>query len=177
MLVERRLSLIAGTKLLKTNFTGLQLEPSVRLLWTPTSRQSAWVSFTRALRTPSRVERDFFLSGYISTTDDGTPFFARFNANRNFESEQLNGYELGYRRLIGKKLYVDVAAFFNQYDNLFSQEITGSPFLETRPPRRIYYFPRSSVMGFLARPQEWRLPGMATNGILEAARILLAREY
>jgi iron complex outermembrane receptor protein len=171
VLVERRLSLIAGTKLLKTNFTGLQLEPSVRLLWTPTSRQSAWVSFTRALRTPSRVERDFFLSGYIGTTDDGTPFFARFNANRNFESEQLNGYELGYRRLIGKKLYVDVATFFNQYNNLFSQEITGSPFLETSPAPAHLLLPAQFRNGLLGtttgveiapewRPTDfWRLRG------------------
>jgi iron complex outermembrane recepter protein len=129
--LRNRLSLILGTKVLRTNFTGTQLEPSARLLWTPTETQTVWAAFTHALRAPSDAEANFNLSGYISTTADGTPFFARFNANPNFASEQLNGYELGYRRLLGSKFYVDVASFYNYYHDLFSQDITGQPFLET----------------------------------------------
>jgi iron complex outermembrane receptor protein len=133
-LVPHRLSLIAGTKLLHTNFTGVDFEPSVRLLWTPTDKQTVWASFTRAVRTPADVERDFFLSGFQGFGPGGIPFFARFNANRNFVSETLKGYEVGYRRLIHKNLYLDLAGFFNQYDHLFSEEITGVPFLEDTPP-------------------------------------------
>jgi iron complex outermembrane recepter protein len=132
-LVKNRLSLSIGTKLLKTNFTGLQWEPSARLLWTPTKTQSVWAAFTHAVRTPSDAERDFFLTGFIGIDPSGLPFFARFNANRNFRSEQMNGYELGYRRLIGKKLYVDLAGFYNHYSDLFSEDITGSAFIETDP--------------------------------------------
>jgi len=63
-----------------------KLEPSARLLWTPTETQTVWTAFTHALRTPSDAEANFYLSGYISTTPDGIPFFARFNANPNFVS-------------------------------------------------------------------------------------------
>jgi iron complex outermembrane receptor protein len=136
-LVPHRLSLIAGTKLLHTNFTGVDFEPSVRMLWTPTEKQTVWASFTRAVRTPADVERDFFLSGFQGIGPGGIPFFARFNANRNFVSETLKGYEVGYRRLIRKNLYLDLAGFFNQYDHLFSEEITGAPFLEDTPPPAI----------------------------------------
>jgi iron complex outermembrane recepter protein len=132
-LVERQLSLTVGTKALRTNFVGVQFEPSARLLWTPTSKQTVWMAYTRAVRTPSRAERDFFLSGYLQTTADGLPFMARFNANRNFKSEWLNGYELGYRYLVRPNVHVDIASFYNRYDDLFSQEITGPPFLETNP--------------------------------------------
>ena len=60
-----RLSLTLGTKLLRTNFTGTgaELEPSARLLWTPTERQTVWSAFTR-LRT-RRCRANFNLSGYI----------------------------------------------------------------------------------------------------------------
>ncbi|HEY3769234.1 MAG TPA: TonB-dependent receptor [Candidatus Angelobacter sp.] len=133
-LVPHKLSVIAGTKLLHTNFTGVDLEPSVRLLWTPSEKQTIWTSFTRAVRTPADVERDFFLSGFQGLAPGGIPFFARFNANRNFVSEILKGYEAGYRRLIRPNFYIDVAGFFNQYDHLFSEEITGAPFLEDQPP-------------------------------------------
>ncbi len=103
-LVDRRLSMTLGTKILRTNFTasGVELEPSVRLLWTPTERQTVWAAYTHALRTPSDAEGNFNLTGLVTTTADGTPYFARFSANPNFASEQLNGYELGYRRLLGK---------------------------------------------------------------------------
>jgi iron complex outermembrane recepter protein len=131
-LVEHRLSLTVGTKLLHTNFTGFGLEPSARLTWTPDDKQTVWAAFTHALRTPSRVEREFFLSGLVGAAN-GLPFFARFNANRAFAPEQLNGYELGYRRLLGKKFLVDLATFLNHYHDLFSEEITGAPFIEDTP--------------------------------------------
>jgi iron complex outermembrane recepter protein len=134
-LIPDRLSLSIGTKLLKTNYTGLQLEPSVRLLWTPTAKQSLWVAFTHAVRTPSDAERRFYLTGFIGLAPGGTPFFARFNANPNFGSEELNGgYEIGYRRLIGQNLYFDLSTFFNHYSDLFSEDLIGGPFLENSPP-------------------------------------------
>jgi iron complex outermembrane receptor protein len=133
-IVENRLSLSVGSKLLHTNFSPVQLEPSMRLLWTPTEKQTLWAAFTHAVRTPADVERDFFLSGYIGPGPGGLQFFARFNANRDFRSEQFNGYELGYRRLLAKTVYVDIAGFYNHYSDLLSEDITGPPFLESDPP-------------------------------------------
>jgi len=132
-LIDHRLTLTLGTKVLRTNFTGVGLEPSARLLWTPTEQDTLWVAFTHGLRTPSDAEENFDLSGFVGTAADGTPFFARFNANRSFAPEQLNGYELGYRRLLGRKVYLDIATFYNHYHNLFDQEITGPIALETTP--------------------------------------------
>jgi iron complex outermembrane recepter protein len=132
-LLPSRLSLSLGTKLLKTNYTGVQLQPSVRLLWTPTARQSVWAAFTHALRTPSDAERAFYLSGFIGVEPNGMPYFARFNPNPDFHSEELNGYELGYRRLLWQKLYLDVDAYFNHYSDLFSEDIIGAPYVETSP--------------------------------------------
>jgi iron complex outermembrane receptor protein len=132
-LVNNKLSLSLGTKALKTNYTGVQFEPTGRLLWTPTAHQSVWTAFTHALRTPSDGERDFYLLGDTGSVLDGLPVLARFNANPNFHSEELNGYEAGYRRLIAKNLYVDVAAFYNHYGDLFSEDVTGGPFVETIP--------------------------------------------
>jgi len=87
-LVERRLSLILGTKILRTNFiSGVDFEPSARLLWTLSDKQTVWAAFTHALRTPSDSEENFYLLGYIGPTPNGTPFFARFNPNTNFTPE------------------------------------------------------------------------------------------
>lgn len=133
-LVPARLSLQVGTKLLKTNYTGLRLQPNGRLLWTPTSKQTFWAAYTHALRTPSDAERAFHLLGFTGSVVDGFPFFARFDPNPGFHSEEMNGYEAGYRQLFGNTFYFDLAAFFNHYNDLFSEDLIGAPFLETSPP-------------------------------------------
>ena len=132
-LVQNRLTLSLGTKILHTNFTNLQWQPSVRLLWTPTEHQTLWAAFTHAVRTPSDAEENFSLAGFIGQGPAGLPFFARFNPNPHFRPEELNGYELGYRRLLAAKVYFDIATFFNHYGDLFSEDVTGAPFLETNP--------------------------------------------
>jgi iron complex outermembrane receptor protein len=164
-LVERRLSLTIGTKLLHTNFTDFGLEPSAQLLWTPTAGQTVWASFTHGLRTPSRAEEDFSLSGYITTTATGLPYFARFIANHNFAPEQLNGYELGYRRLIVRNVYADVSAFYNHYHDLFDEEFAGPTFLETTPAPTHLLLPAQFRNGLLGTTKgleiapEWRPAG------------------
>jgi len=167
-LVDRKLMLTAGSKVLTTNYTSIGFEPSLRLLWTPTERQTVWTSYTHALRTPSDAEEDFYLSSLIGTSN-GLPFFARFNANPNFAPEQLNGYELGYRTLIGKNVYVDVASFYNHYHDLFIEDVTGAAFIETSlpfpvaiPPPVHVLFPaqfRNDITGYtkgIEIAPEWR---------------------
>ena len=162
-LVERRLSLTLGTKILQTNFIStVDFEPSARLLWTLSDKQTVWAAFTHALRTPSDSEENFYLLGYIGTTANGTPYFARFNANPNFAPEQMNGYELGYRRLLGKNLYFDLTGFYNHYHDLFSEDITGGPSLETDPAPVHFLLPAQFGNGLLGYTKgveiapEWR---------------------
>lgn len=161
-LIPDRLVLTLGTKVLKTNFKGVSPLPGARLSWTPNDKQTVWAAFTHTLRTPSRVEEDFNLSGYINTAADGRPFFARFIANDNFASEQMNGYELGCRRLVGKGLYIDFSAFYNHYHDLLSQEITGTPFVETNPAPTHLLLPAQFRNGLLGTTKgleiapEWR---------------------
>ncbi len=91
-LVNDRLMLTAGTKLLHTNYIhGIDFEPSIRLMWTPTAKQTFWASFTHALRTPSDAEEDFYLSSLIGFSN-GTPVFARFNGNPLYAPEKLNAW-------------------------------------------------------------------------------------
>lgn len=132
-LVDKRLTFTFGTKFLETNFTGWQLQPTGRLLWTPADRQSFWAAFTHAVRTPSDVEENFTELEYTGQTIDGLPLFGRFNPNPNFRSEELNGYEAGYRLLVRKSLYFDIAAFYNHYGDLLSLDITGAPFVQASP--------------------------------------------
>ena len=164
-LAPNRVALVLGSKMLRTNFTGLQFEPSVRLLWTPSDRETLWAAFSHAVRTPSDAEENFYLSGFVGIVPGGIPEMARFNANTHFAPELMNGWETGYRRLFGKRILVDVAGFYNHYHDLFDEEITGPAFLEQNPLPVHYLLPAQFGNGLLGYTKgvevapEWRATG------------------
>lgn len=160
--VRNRLSVVVGTKLLKTNYTGLLAEPCVRLLYTPAPTQTLWAAFTHAVRTPADVERDFNLSSYLGNATDGTPIFARFDANPKFKSERLNGYEIGYTGTVGSNFFLDIAGFYNHYGSLFSEDLVQGLHIETNPAPTHYLISARFGNGLVATTgglevvPEWR---------------------
>ncbi len=119
-LVPTRLSLTMGTKLEDNNFSGFEVQPNARLLWTPATHASLWTSVSRAVRTPGRLDQDVQLTGVVTSVPGLPPFLDRIEGDPHFQSEITIAYEAGYRQLLTPTLYVDVAAFHNQYDNLES---------------------------------------------------------
>jgi iron complex outermembrane receptor protein len=110
-----KLSVTAGAKLQHNNFSGFDIQPSARLLWSPGKHQSIWLGFTRAVTTPSDLEEDFFLQGPA-----GPNTFIQVAGNKHFKSEDVLGYEAGYRLLHGTRFYLDLSGFWSQYSNLQS---------------------------------------------------------
>ena len=127
---NHRLSLTVGTKLEHNNYNGFEVQPSGRLLWNRTPRESLWGSVTRAVRTPSRLDTDVELTDFATVTP--LPIYLRVDGNPQFQSEELIAYEAGYRRLVTPHCYVDVALFYNDYNDLYSFQV-GAPFLEASP--------------------------------------------
>ena len=114
-LVPERVTLTGGLKLEHNSYTGVEVQPSVRALWTPTERQTLWGSVTRAVRTPSRVDEDITVTSFF---DSPPPVYAVIEGNRDIEAETVVGSEIGYRALVHHSVYVDTSLFNNQYDNL-----------------------------------------------------------
>jgi iron complex outermembrane receptor protein len=131
---SRRLSLTLGSKLEHNNYSGFEVQPSARLLWNATPRQSLWSSITRAVRTPSRLDEDVQLSDFATVTP--LPIYLQVDGNRKFRSEILLGYEAGYRALLTSHFYLDVAVFHNNYNDVYSFQV-GAPFLAASPLRAI----------------------------------------
>lgn len=110
-LVPARLKLTLGTKLEHNDFSGFEVQPSARIAWTPDERQTIWTAISRAVRSPSRIDSDFFFPA--------SPPFA-LAGGPNFDSEKLIAYELGYRVRPYQKLTVSLATYFNRYEDLRS---------------------------------------------------------
>jgi len=129
-IVPDKLALTLGSKFEHNNYSGFEIQPDARLLWTPTPHQTFWAAVTRAVRTPSRLDQDLQLTLLLQANP---AIYLRVVGSKNFSSEQLLGTEFGYRTLIAKKLYVDFAFFQNTYDDLYGYG-TGTIFVENSPP-------------------------------------------
>jgi iron complex outermembrane recepter protein len=103
-----------GAKMEENNYSGFDIQPSARLLWLPRTHQALWLGLTRAVTTPSDIEEGFLLRG------GGPAVYVQLLGNRHFMSEDVIGYEAGYRGLFGSRLYCDVSSFWNEYSNLQS---------------------------------------------------------
>ena len=121
-----------GSKFEHNDFSGFEIEPSARLLWTPDEHNSVWGSISRASTTPRRSDEDLrFVAAKFMVPDGAGGFLpaeATVNGNQNFSSEQLTAYEVGYRVQATKKLSIDVATFYNNYDRLRSTDVLPTEF-------------------------------------------------
>jgi iron complex outermembrane receptor protein len=117
-IIPERWRVTAGTKVEHNDYTGFEFEPSIRSAWTPDRRQTIWAAMSRAVRTPSRIDRDLF--------SPATPPY-RVAGGRNVVSEKLIAYEAGYRLQLTPRFAASLAAYYNGYDDLRSIEPLNPP--------------------------------------------------
>jgi iron complex outermembrane receptor protein len=106
--------LTAGLKIERSSFTGSQFLPNVRLAWQASDRHLLWTAVSRAVRTPSRIDRQLEAPPFLLTAP-------------NFASEKLIAFEAGYRGQPTAQTSLSLNAFLNRYDDLRTTErINGS---------------------------------------------------
>jgi len=112
-LIPDRLLLSIGSRFEHNDFTGMEIQPNARLMWTPNTENSVWMAVSRAVRTPSRGEID----GMINLTPQFQsfpglsalpfPIAASLQGGNHFNSEKLIAYELGYRHQFSPQASID----------------------------------------------------------------------
>jgi iron complex outermembrane receptor protein len=103
-----------GSKVERNDFTGLEVQPTLRGRWSASDRQTLWGAVSRAVRLPTRFDtglRLFNATGALL-----------LSATTDFKAESVVAYEAGYRIRPHARLSLDLATFANRYDNLRSQE-------------------------------------------------------
>jgi len=129
-LAEDRWYLTLGTKFQHNDYTNFEVQPTARLLWTPTTQHSVWGAISRAVRTPTRADHT---SRVTLAPPPLTPpgLFPQIRGNPAFESEDLVAYELGMRAQQTERFSWDLAVHYFDYDNLQGLSATGfnPPFL------------------------------------------------
>ncbi len=124
--ITERLRLILGSKFESNSFSSqaVEIEPSIRASYRINDYHSVWASVSRAVRTPSRGELDgMVVNAVIPPTAPPfslpVPILVTLRGNRDFASEEIVAYEMGFR-FRTDRLFVDLAMFYNDYDELRS---------------------------------------------------------
>ena len=164
-LVDDRWYFTPGCKFEHNTLAGFQYQPTCRLLWTPTDRQSAWGAVSRAVRIPNISETAVSITGVPPL--NSLPTFVQTRGNQNLKAEDVMAYELGYRAQTTDEFSFDTALFYNVYDNL----IVPKAGAVVPGPRGSFLVPAQRVNGlraetygieFLANwkvTDTWRLQG------------------
>ena len=128
-IIPHELKFILGSKFESNDYTGFEIQPSARLSWKPTMNQTFWAAISRAVRTPSRADENLDIYPVdIPASGTNPGMRMKLKGSSHFKSEKLLAYEIGYRIHATKKISLDIAAFWNEYDDLRTLEPAGSGF-------------------------------------------------
>ena len=109
-------TLTLGSKFEHNDFSGFEVQPSIRLGWQLHERLFTWGAISRAVRSPNRLNSDLSIFGAFKV------------GNPQIESEKLVAYEWGLRYWTNEVFSADLALFYNDYTDLLSSETTPPPF-------------------------------------------------
>jgi iron complex outermembrane receptor protein len=125
-LIGEEVFLTLGTKVEKNSFSpsgNAQWSPNARLSWLISDTSTLWGSVARAIRTPSRIEQNARILGFVEppfSPDNPSPipFATTINGNPDMGNEDVIAYEIGYRMQPFDSLTLDIALFYNDYTDL-----------------------------------------------------------
>lgn len=159
-----KLTLTFGAKLERYTLAGAALQPTARLMWTPTPKAGLWASVSRAVRTPAHTD----YAARISVSTAGMPFALEISGNEALRPEVLKAFEAGTRFQLGRAWAFDIAAFRHRYTELDAYRVTP---------------PSAADFAAIAMGRFVTLPAIAVNGIdgwnqgVEAEAIFQARRW
>jgi iron complex outermembrane recepter protein len=114
--LSERVAATLGTKLERNDYTGFEYLPSARIAWNASENHLVWGAVSRAVRAPSRFDREVFFPMDPPFLVVGGP---------NFQSEVANVFEMGFRGQSSTTMTYSIAGFSHVWDRLRSG--TGLP--------------------------------------------------
>jgi len=110
--LSQTVKLILGTKYEHDAYTGGEPLPNARLSWKVSDSALLWAAASKAVRAPSRLDRDLYeVLGPVVVIRGG-----------DFQDEKLTAYEFGFRSQPTTNSSVSISTFYNVYTDLRSVE-------------------------------------------------------
>ena len=130
--IPDKLYVTLGSKFENNTYSGFAAMPTARVLYQVNRRQSMWAAVSRAVRAPAETDTSLRENVGAVTLPNGTLEEISAFGNPKIKDEGLVAYEAGFRTMITKRISLDLAAYYNDYDNQITSE-PEAPFTETTP--------------------------------------------
>lgn len=129
---SRRVTVSAGIRVEQNTYTGFEWQPAFKFLFAPAKSHSFWGGWSRAVRTPSRAERDTTTFPIGQSEFQGLPVLIDLVGNQNLQAELVREWSAGYRYQQRQRWSIDLNLFHNRLTGLTSIEL-GERSLEFAP--------------------------------------------
>jgi len=122
----------AGMRLDYNSYGRLEQQPSARLIYTPTARQSLWAAVSRAVRVANRFDQAMiYNNGYFPpfgySPAFGWPIHSVARGSDTNQSENVVSVETGYRLQSGQRWSIDASLFWSRYQGIRAVEFSPIP--------------------------------------------------
>ncbi len=115
-----------GTKFEHNDFSGFEVQPSIRASWAPDPDHSLWLAASRAVRVPTRLERDVDVDATRSRRATRCSAWSATGTSMRNGSSPTKPVIAGRHR---EQLWFDLALFHNDYDRAGVAR-AGEPFID-----------------------------------------------
>jgi len=125
-----RLQLVLAGRFDKHDNYDAQFSPKAGLVFKPSLDQALRVTYNRAFKSPTILQTNFFIPDFVVLAP-GALGLGVYGNTQGFTNsvgtvisplvpEQNVTWELGYKGVLGQRLFVDVTGFHSTYENFFS---------------------------------------------------------
>lgn len=126
--LSEKLDIIGASRFDRSSLYDSEFSPKAGVVFSPTRDHSFRATFNKAFQSGNYAE--YFLSvpagAPVNLTPLGlgvAPIFAK--GNSNLEVEEVAGYEIGYRGILGNKVYLTIDAYRNNLKNFITDLLPG----------------------------------------------------
>jgi len=130
---DHKARLIVGTKLEHNDYTGVEVQPNIRFLWSPNDERTYWGAISRTVRTPAQVSSSILASYDLFPAANPLypiPVNVQLVGNDQLHAEFSAAYEFGFRQQWKDNISWDTTLFYNDYKGLITRTITPIPDLD-----------------------------------------------
>ncbi len=130
-----RFKLILGSKFEHDGLTGFNIQPNVRMLWTPSKSDTFWGALSKSVRSPRRTES---LATIDIAAEDAAKYIPQLPSQKltalaqitpqpgaGLMAEQAISLEGGWRKQIDAHLNLDASLFMTDYSALRGGRLVG----------------------------------------------------
>jgi len=163
-------SLTMGTKIEHNSYTGYEYEPSIQLAWSPSSRQTAWASASKAIQQPHWLFAEGQGDGAAVPIPGAGIAIYRLIGNPKGAAPTVFDFELGYRAELSKRMTLDTTVFLGNYKELETLD-PQTPYFTLNPAPAHLVLP--SVFGNLGKAKTYGIETSAHWDVTKRWRISL----